>query len=329
MSQQHKIIAYSITAFIGIIATGVFWYFWLQSLQLIVEGTTQNAFSLIGWTVILLLVLVTFNGITGLLLPYSRYRFVLYAIWPIGILFEYINTQVVLAFGLYVAVYLLFIGIDWGIWKRSKALIEPVLSMILPGMYRLWMVLFSVILSISIAIHPGIRINELQINIPEQTWTRIWNLLGLRMEGQNMLPERSQITNTNQAGSVEGIFDTLLQQLNASGIAVNESTQAEIYERLQNSDQNEIQGYLDTINQQVSTSIKQEVEKLLTNTVAPYAGVWAYIIALSFFLSAQFLAPLIGWLGLFTTKLCLWLLVKTGVAKLEEQQVTARRYMLQ
>jgi hypothetical protein len=78
-----------------------------------------------------------------------------------------------------------------------------------------------------------------------------------------------------------------------------------------------------------SQTVKNEVELLLNETLYPLKNYWVYIIALSFFVSAQLVTPVLGIGSFVVAELFIYLLLQLKLVRIQAHDAQIERYVLE
>ncbi len=298
MLTKHHLLFVLITLLGSVCSLGI-WLYWNHLMYVI--GTSD--FNVIAPQVIgivfLLICQAALVGMIGILYTPSHWAW-LYLMWGIPLLF--LN-------------YIPYIGIVWlaimaiglvvthlAIQRNMSVFIRPILYRILPPTLRWWFFFVSIILSGSLILNPQIHTEDLNVVIPDTVWSNVWEFIGVQ------LPEASESSQYVEA--VEAIDRDQLPP-----------EQQVLFD--------EYVAYTQGETEDVSWSIKQEVEQLLNDTLDPVKNYWVYIIAVSFFISAQLLTPLLS-IGAFVfVEIMLFLLLRLHVIRIHVQDAQIERYVLE
>ncbi len=335
MNVSKSLIVHLLSAVFGFISSFIFWSVWSQSIAVAVTDGVVAVGPLAVIISLFLLSMLVQIGAVGILLPYTYKILFVFLLWGLGVTVGafLLPVFVRVLFGL--ATFCLCMLCDYALYNRSKLLVKPVLSLIVPSFLKIWMVGLTVLLAASLAINPDITMETVDIEIPTAVWEQLWNAMGasLELDGDQAVVKGASktviIPLTQQDMFAADEYTLVQSEFAQNGFALPDFD--ELLQRFQDSGKPglDYQGFTDSLNQDLSTMAKSQTEQLLGTILDPFRSIWPYLIALSFLVSSQILIPLFVLFGVVSLKAFLSLLSKVHITKLVEEEGTITKYVLQ
>jgi len=313
----------------------LFWMSWNASIEKITTEGFLSASSFVISAIVLLVFTLTLLGLNALLVKEIKIKYLVYALSSIPVLIAPslvpLVWRLMIAFVLYAASLLC----DVAIQKRAALLVRPVLSLIVPSFFRLWLFGLSILLALSIVAHPAVSLREVDISIPEETWQQLWGLFGVELDaGEGGLTIENTSTETQIPIANETIVNeeeiAVLEEILAQN-GVTFPDLGDFLESFVDPDNKtvDLSQASDSINDAVSEAAKSETENLFNSVLEPLEPFLPYLVALSFFLSVQIFLPIFVYLGLFCLKISLYVLSALNIVQLTEESAPVSRYVLE
>lgn len=318
----------------GFIVLLLFWTSWNASIEQITAEGLFAAGSFIISAVILLVLALVLLGLNALLVPESKIRFISYALWSAAALVAPSPISLFWKILIATVLWLLFVLCDFSIQRRAVLLVRPVLSLIFPPFFKLWLFGLSILFAISITAHPAIALQEMDVKIPEGIWGQVWEMFGIGLDAEESelrvqsVSSETSIPLSNKAILSEQEMESLTEAFLNSGIGI-----PDLVGFFQSSVDTEsgtvdLSQATDTINTAISETAKSETEEIFRAVLAPLVPFWPYIIGVTFFLSAQVFVPIFVYLGLILLKVLIYFFSIFKIVNLVEENATISRYVL-
>lgn len=330
---SRKILLFFIVSgVIGLLSMFLVWAFWLEMVTLVLNSSAENIWTIAIFFMLAVLILLSLFGIGTVVLPQDYRMVILYFFWSLPVAFNAPN--ILMGIMWVVFVWISFALLSWVTARQLRNFIEPSLFKLLPGQFKYWLFIFTLILSSSLMFNPELQNLEAEFDIPDSLWQSVWGMIN------------SGLFDTAQNSSVQGVTASNLASL-PPGFSYEQLTQQQLNEILQTYGSNyefsetefqQIQqnlaaqpenSYFTQFNDSISDTVKTQVETILNDFIGPYREYWPYIIGLTFFLSTQFLLPFVAMTAIVLLELVVWTLLKLNIISLREEVVTAKRYVVE
>lgn len=321
-------------ALLGFIVLLCFWMSWNQSIEQIITEGFLSAGSFLVFAVLFLVLALTLLGGCALFTDDQRVKAGTYALWSVTAILASSPTAIWWKILFAVAFFCLCILCDFAIKRRATLLVRPVLFLIFPTYFKLWLFGLSVLLAVHVVVHPAIALQEVDISIPEGMWQQVWEVFGIGLDAEQGGVEIQNALEDTQVPLSLG------QELSEQEVAMLEEKLAEYGVSFP-----DLAGFLETvgrtedgsldlsqasegINTVVSDAAKTQTESIFSTVLEPVKPFWPLIVALSFFLSVQIFVPIFVYLGLLCLKISIYMLTLFNVVQLIEEDATISRYVL-
>lgn len=332
-SPKHTILLAVGTA-LGFAVLLLFWISWNYSIEEITTDGFLSAGSFVISTILFLVLALVLLGMLALFAGGEKLRIGVYMLWGVTALIAPSPVGVLWKLLLAASLFSLCLLCDYAIQRRIALLVKPVLTLIFPTFFKLWLFGLSVLLAVHMVVHPAIAIQEVDVSIPEGMWQQVWELFGIGLDAeQGGVEIQNALEDTQVPLSID-------QELNEQEVTMLEEMLAEYGISFP-----DLAGFLETvgrtedgsldlsqasegINTVVSDAAKNQTESIFSTVLEPIKPFWPLIVALSFFLSVQIFVPIFVYLGLLCLKLSIYLLTICNIVRLSEEDAVISRYVL-
>ncbi|MCA9397442.1 hypothetical protein KC573_01320 [candidate division WWE3 bacterium] len=321
--QQHTRTFYELVAIIGLATTYVLWNLWHEVLVFTFNGNVSQALVAVIGLVVAMVVLISLIGLTGVLFAPKETILLTFFIWSIPLL-QYNSPFILGAIWMIIFIVACLIA-TWSIHAQSMLFIKPMLIKVIPGQVKVWFLIFSILLSGSLVMHPAIQSSQVQVVIPTNLWDALWQSLGVNLS-LDQVQGASRVSFNDFTGNGTISVDSLQQLLQEYGLLQEDSELPSEFTQQSQLDPN---SYLNRLETNLSSSVKTQTEELVNNFIDPIRAYLPYIIGISFFLTTQIVTPIMGYIGYFAAEVVLKLLLRIGFVELTEEEKLTQRYVLQ